>query len=85
LWIYATIVEGRNHKFGLGGASDFSLKWVPQYERSVGKEDAPKQALGRGLRFRTVEAISMAAFVGVCSVLSGLALAVVAVFFQLQY
>ena len=76
-------MEGRSHNFGLGGASDFSLKWVPQYDRSVGREDAPKQPLRRGLMFRPIEAISMTAFILACSVLSGSALAIVAIFVPL--
>lgn len=78
-------MEGCSHKFGLGGANDFSLEWVPHHGRSDGKDDAQKQSVERWLRFRLVEVTSMVAFVGVCSMSSGFALAVVALYFLLLY
>lgn len=78
-------MEGCSHKFGLGGAGDFSLMWVPHHVRSAGKFDVEKQSLERGFRFKPAEATSMVAFVGVWSMLPLFSLAIVALCFPLLY
>lgn len=66
-------MESRSHNFGLGGASDFAMKWEPKPGYSTVGEKATKPPKERRVRIvRWVEVFSMIAFVVVCTV-AGLA------------
>ena len=64
-------MESRSHAFGLGGASDFSMKWEPKPGYSTVGENATGPTAARRVYIRPVEVFSMAAFIGVCVAVLG--------------
>jgi hypothetical protein len=78
-------VESRSHGFGLGGASDFSLKWEPKPGYSTVGENAVSPTAARRVYIRPVEVFSMVVFVVVCiAVLGAVLTMMLAVRFTLQ-
>lgn len=64
-------MESRSHAFGLGGASDFSMKWVPKPGYSTVGENAISPTAARRVYIRPVEVFSMVAFIVVCGAVLG--------------
>jgi hypothetical protein len=64
-------VESRSRSFGLGGASDFSLKWEPKVGYSTVGENAVSSMAARRVYVRPVEVFSMVAFIVVCTAALG--------------